>query len=56
MKLSEAIAQAEGEIVRADYIDNTARMISEKEYWRGQVTRLRMVELRRAPEIEELVG
>jgi hypothetical protein len=55
MKLSDAIAHAEGEIVRADYIDNTARMIAEKEYWRSQATRLRAIELRRAPEIAELV-
>ncbi|NRC54169.1 hypothetical protein [Neoaquamicrobium sediminum] len=56
MKLSDAIAYCEREIARADYIDNTARMLDEKQRWSGTREILLQVQERRAPEIRELVG
>lgn len=56
MKLTESIARANSEITMADYIDNTARMLEEKGYWRQQLARLEARQRDREPEIEGLVG
>lgn len=56
MKLTAAIEYARGEIVRADYIENTNDMLAERNRWQSHLTMLLERQKRRAAEVGELVG